>query len=110
MQDPHSKPLDLHHLGGPGRQTARHQASRLHPQANHCNIAAEKQPGSERHGSSNPTALGLVKLRRDKLGERARTVTVLFLSETHHEAGASLRAGQLAGARNLAHDQSLKLL
>lgn len=30
--------------------------------------------------------------------------------ETHHEAGAGLRASQLAGARNLAHHQSLKLL
>lgn len=35
---------------------------------------------------------------------------VLFIWETHHEACASLRAGQLAGARNLAHHQSLKLL
>lgn len=32
------------------------------------------------------------------------------LWETHHEAGASLRAGQLASARNLAHHQSLQLL
>lgn len=35
---------------------------------------------------------------------------MLFIWETHHKACASLRAGQLAGARNLAHHQSLKLL
>lgn len=35
---------------------------------------------------------------------------LLSLQGTHHEAGAGLRAGQLAGARNLAHHQSLKLL
>lgn len=37
-------------------------------------------------------------------------VLELSLPETHHEAGASLCARQLAGARNLAHHQSLKLL
>lgn len=35
---------------------------------------------------------------------------LLSLQDTHHEAGAGLRASQLAGARNLAHHQSLKLL
>lgn len=39
-----------------------------------------------------------------------RSLARLSLLETHHEARASLRARQLAGARNLAHHQSLKLL
>lgn len=47
---------------------------------------------------------------RLEIGEWAWAVTVLSLQETHHEAGASLCASQLAGARNLAHHQSLKLL
>lgn len=56
-------------------------------------------------------ALAYGKLGRE-LGDWGAGWGVMGLSlwETHHEAGASLRAGQLAGARDLAHHQSLELL
>lgn len=54
--------------------------------------------------------LDLASRGRPEIGEWVGAVLELSLQETHHEAGASLGAGQLAGTRNLAHHQSLKLL
>lgn len=83
---------------GPG---SLHQAKRGH----HGSV-----PRRGQHAS--PTPQHVHSARRGGAGDwrQGWAVTAPSLRETHHEAGASLRAGQLAGARNLAHHQGLKLL
>lgn len=61
-------------------------------------------------GSSKPQYLDMASWGEAGAWRAGRLVAALFIWETHHKACASLRAGQLAGARNLAHHQSLKLL
>lgn len=56
------------------------------------------------------TALGLGEWGETEWGAGGGGVMPPSPRETHHEAGAGLCASQLAGARNLAHHQSLKLL
>ena len=95
--------------GRSGKTTLLCQASRPHP--GQSLSYHRRETASER--AVVPPALSTWTWQAgEKLepGEWAELVMVLFIWETHHKACASLRASQLAGARNLAHHQSLKLL
>ena len=95
--------------GRSGKTTLLCQASRPHP--GHSLSHHRKETSSERAVvPPSPSTWTWQAGERLEPGEQAGLVAALFIWETHHKACASLRAGQLAGARNLAHHQSLKLL